>query len=184
MIRVIKLGGSLLQASALPACLDAVERLSGCTLLVPGGGLFAEQVRNAQQIFKFDDVLAHRMALLAMQQMALLFKGLKPGFGLLRSIEKLADLSGVAIWSPQPEELDSAGVPASWDITSDSLAAWLAARLGADELILVKSAQISAGASLLDLQEQGTVDAAFSGFAAGVSCPITIINKDCFISAA
>lgn len=183
MKRVIKLGGSLLQGQALPACLNAAESLSGVKVLVPGGGVFAEQVRQAQVIHGFDDVSAHAMAILAMRQMALLIKGLKPDYSLLESAEHLAVADGgVAVWSPRLRELDNAGVPASWDVTSDSLAAWLAARIGADELMLVKSANVRSGASLSELRQQGVVDAAFSAFAAKLDCPVTVINKDRFIA--
>ena len=51
-------------------------------VIVPGGGAFADQVRLAQQHWQFDDKTAHSMAILAMQQMALLFKGLKGDFPL------------------------------------------------------------------------------------------------------
>lgn len=184
MIRVVKLGGSLLEASALPACLDAVERFGGHTLIVPGGGLFAEQVRIAQRLWRFDDVAAHRMAILAMRQMALLFNSLKPDFVLFDTLAELGGLPRVAIWSPRPDELDDAGIAAGWDVTSDSLAAWLAGQANADALLLVKSAAIDTDATLAELQQQGIVDAAFNRFAAPLRCPITVINKDRFLSAA
>ncbi len=184
MTRVIKLGGSLLEASALLACLDAVESMDGQILLVPGGGVFAEQVRVAQRLWRFDDVAAHRMAILAMQQMALLFHSLKPDFALFRDATELDGLPRVAIWSPQLDELDSAGIEASWDITSDSLAAWLAGLVGADQLILIKSATVDAIDTLVELQRQGIVDAAFIRYAERINCPITVINKDRFLSAA
>ncbi|HEY8219198.1 MAG TPA: uridylate kinase, partial [Methylobacter sp.] len=81
-LTVIKLGGSLSRTDALVNCLDAVEQnyQGRAVVIVPGGGAFADQVRLAQQHWQFDDNTAHHMALLAMQQMALMFKGLKPGF--------------------------------------------------------------------------------------------------------
>ena len=184
MIRVIKLGGSLLEASVLPACLDAAERLEGRIVIVPGGGVFAEQVRVAQGLWRFDDVAAHRMAILAMQQMALLFNSLRPDFALFDTAAELGGLPRIVIWSPQVDELDHAGVDVGWDVTSDSLAAWLAGQVRADELLLVKSAAVGAGATLAELQAQGIVDAAFNRHAERLSCPITVINKDHFLSGA
>ncbi|MDD1621386.1 MAG: uridylate kinase [Methylococcaceae bacterium] len=184
MTRVIKLGGSLLEASVLPACLDVVERLDGRVLIVPGGGVFAEQVRIAQNIWRFDDVAAHRMAILAMRQMALLFNSLKPNFALFETAVVPEGLPRIAIWSPRVDELDNAGIEASWDITSDSLAAWLAGRMRAVELVLVKSAAVDIGATLAELQRQGIVDAAFNRYAERLSCQITVINKDRFLSGA
>ncbi|MDD4915680.1 MAG: uridylate kinase [Methylococcales bacterium] len=183
MMRVVKLGGSLLAADALPACLDAVQRLDGLNILTPGGGAFADQVRTLQRQYGFDDVAAHRMALLAMQQMAVLFNSLKPGFALLDTVAKLKTVTGTAIWLPQAAELDAAGVAASWDVTSDSLAAWLAGQLAADELILVKSAAIARPHTLADLQRQGVVDAAFRHFADGLDSRIRVVGKTEFVQA-
>lgn len=182
MIRIIKLGGSLLEASALPACLEVIECLPGQTLIVPGGGVFAEQVRIAQRIWQFGDVAAHRMAILAMQQMALLFNSLKPDFALFETLSDVSALPRISIWSPQVDELNRAGIAASWDVTSDSLAAWLAGQIVTDELVLVKSADVDAAASLVELQAQGIVDVAFSRYAERLRCPITVINKDSFLS--
>ena len=183
MLRVIKLGGSLLLAEALPACLATVARLPGCNIVVPGGGVFAEQVRIQQALHRFDDVAAHRMALLAMQQMAVLLQSLQPDFSLLHCVADFCYTVGSAIWSPLPVELDNAGIAPSWDITSDSLAAWLAGRLQADQLVLVKSAPVAGQAQLPDLQAQGVLDAGFLSFAKQLACPITVLNQRDFIAA-
>lgn len=182
MISVIKLGGSLLTAQTLPACLNAVEHIAGKVLIVPGGGVFADQVRTAQTEWHFDDGAAHRMAILAMQQMAVLFSSLKPHFTLLHSVSGIAALPNVAIWSPDPDELDANGVIPSWDITSDSLAAWLALWVGADQLLLVKSCLVDESASISDMQAQGIIDAGFSHFSTQLACKIRVINKERFLS--
>ncbi|MGJ0485880.1 MAG: uridylate kinase [Methylomicrobium sp.] len=176
---VVKLGGSLEAAGTLAGCLAAIERkfADRAVILVPGGGLFADRVRAAQQQWQFDDQVAHRMALLAMQQMALLFNGLKPDWPIAGRVADLKGGPGVRIWSPDPDELDQAGIPASWDITSDSLAAWLAAQLSTAELILVKSAVIEAGLSLAELTERQIVDKAFCAYAANARFKITLINQ-------
>ncbi|MCX7092360.1 MAG: uridylate kinase [Methylobacter sp.] len=178
---IIKLGGSLSRSEALVNCLNAVEKNYPDTpvVIVPGGGAFADQVRLAQQHWRFDDNTAHRMALLAMQQMALLFKGLKPDFAVADSvpaIQALLNSQKTVIWSPDIIELDNAGIPASWDITSDSLAAWLADMLSASELILIKSAAIDAKLSLHQLAEQAIVDKAFCGFVAQAAFKVRVVS--------
>lgn len=182
---VIKLGGSLTYSGELPACLDSVEQnYRGKTVvIVPGGGAFADQVRSAQQHWRFDDSTAHAMALLAMQQMALLFNGLKMHFKIARSLAEIQQhvlAEPVLIWSPDIAELDLAGIPASWEITSDSLSAWLANRLSADELVLVKSADVNADLNLAELAEQDIVDKAFYSFVADATFLIKIINVQNF----
>jgi dihydroneopterin aldolase len=44
----------------------------------------------------------------------------------------------VPVWLPTQMVLADTVIPHSWDVTSDSLAAWLAGRIGAERLILVK----------------------------------------------
>jgi len=180
-IIIIKLGGSLSRSDTLVNCLNAVEKnyQGRAVVVVPGGGAFADQVRLAQQQWQFDDTTAHHMALLAMQQMALMFKGLKPDFAIADTVAAIHDQLNrkkTVIWSPDIIELDNAGIEASWDITSDSLAAWLAKTLSATELILIKSAAIDVGLSLQQLAEQHIVDKAFCDFVAQAAFKIRIIN--------
>jgi 5-(aminomethyl)-3-furanmethanol phosphate kinase len=59
-------------------------------------------------------------------------------------------------------------IAASWAVTSDSLAAWLARRLGARRLVLVKSAAAPSAAAPAELAARGLVDAAFPDYAAGL----------------
>lgn len=182
---VVKLGGSLAHSGALVKCLDTIEQKyqGRAVVIVPGGGAFADQVRIAQSHWRFDDKTAHAMALLAMQQMALMLKGLKLDFSIASSvtdIQEQLNRQKTVIWSPDIVELDSAGIQATWDITSDSLAAWLAKALSAKELILVKSANINDSLSMRELAEQNIVDKAFCDFLAQTSFKITIINEQSF----
>jgi len=182
---IIKLGGSLAQSSALIKCLNKIEQFyqGRSVIIVPGGGAFADQVRLAQQQWQFDDVTAHHMAILAMQQMALLFKGLMPHWAIVNSLSELQQgilLNKTFIWSPNSEELDQSGIPATWDITSDSLAAWLAKQVCATELILVKSALIDPLASFEDLEAQHIIDRGFYQQSQFTLFSIQIVNQQDF----
>jgi aspartokinase-like uncharacterized kinase len=181
-MRVIKLGGSLSKSQALSRCLQQIARSTkDKTVIVPGGGDFAEQVRLAQQQWQFNEVIAHEMAILAMQQMALLFKGLQADFVVCHSLAEIKPQCAAVplIWSPDIAELNQAGVAASWDVTSDSLAAWLATQLAASELILVKAAAVSTN-HLAQLTQQGVIDRAFVAFAEHATFPIHILNQERF----
>jgi aspartokinase-like uncharacterized kinase len=182
---IVKLGGSLSRADTLLKCLNNVEQnyQGREVVIVPGGGAFADPVRLAQHHWQFDDKTAHSMAILAMQQMALLIKGLKDDFFIARSVTgicKQLSQHKIVIWSPEIAELDNAGVPASWDITSDSLAAWLAKTLSARELILVKSAKIDASLSLQQLTKQNIVDKGFCDFVMQAAFKIQVVNQQHF----
>ena len=182
---VVKLGGSLSRSDALIKSLNSVEQnyADSAVVIVPGGGAFADQVRWAQQRWRFDDTTAHRMAILAMQQMALLIKGLKDDFSIARSvndIQKQLSRQKIVIWLPDIVELDNSAIKASWDITSDSLAAWLAKILPATELILVKSAIIDSSLSLQQLAKLDIVDKVFCDFVSQATFRLQVINQQDF----
>ena len=165
---VLELGGSLLSSSILPQWLHlAVKEGKGRLVIVPGGGVFADQVRSTQKKWQYDDQTAHYMAILAMQQMALLFKGLCPDLCIVNQVAAIRpalDKQALVVWSPLATELDSGKIKASWEVTSDTLAAWLATQLSADQLMLVKSAQLPENATLQQLSEHNIVDQAFADF--------------------
>lgn len=184
---VIKLGGSLCASGKLPACLDKIEHdyEGKTTVIVPGGGLFAEQVRLLQPRLFFDDRTAHQMALLAMQQMALLYQGLKPQFTRIGSVNAFVNPENrnkIAIWSPEVTELDQAGIPSSWSITSDSLSAWLAGALTAKKLIIVKSVTIAENFDALKLVESQIVDSSFNHYIKHAPFKLEIVNAEIFLS--
>jgi aspartokinase-like uncharacterized kinase len=185
---VIKLGGSLLETGKLGQCLDKIEQNyhGDSVVIVPGGGVFAEQVRKAQREWRFDDAVAHRMAILAMQQMALMINAFKPQIPIVNIIKAKSlsenKLPSNSIWSPEIEELDQAGIPNSWGITSDSLSAWLAGQLGADELIVVKSVNINEEHTVQELVKLQIVDAEFCRYLQPDLCKTTVINAEKFLS--
>jgi aspartokinase-like uncharacterized kinase len=181
-LHIFKLGGSLTESVILTDWLDLiVNGYQGTAVIVPGGGAFAEQVRIAQQQWKFDDVVAHQMAILAMQQTALLFHGINRKIPVVQSAEEIHNSlhqHRVVIWSPEIKWLDACGVPASWEITSDSLAAWLGIKLSATKLVMVKSGPIPRAYSLAELATLGVVDAAFYGYCKQANYAIEFFNRN------
>ncbi|MFW5444484.1 MAG: uridylate kinase [Methylococcaceae bacterium] len=181
-MKVIKLGGSLMQdIPVLTQCLKSIERQNKEKLvLVPGGGTFADQVRLVQKQWGFTDEIAHQMAVLAMQQTAILFSSIVQSVvlaGKVSTIQQALVNHSVVIWSPDIDELNSANIKTDWDVTSDSLAAWLANQLKATELILVKSAEIPFTLSIQQMQEQGLLDQAFNAYTKDATYKITLLNK-------
>ncbi len=78
-ISIVKLGGSLARSERLTAWLDSLAEAAGEVVVVPGGGPFAERVREMQQRWRFDDPTAHHLALLAMEQFGRMLAVLRPG---------------------------------------------------------------------------------------------------------
>ena len=162
---VVKLGGSVVRSGALAGWLDVIASAACPVVVVPGGGALADEVRACQTQLGFGDQAAHRMALLAMDQLAWAVAGLRPGFSVGAKEEELSavlDRKRIAVWAPYALVAERSDIEESWRLTSDSLALWLAGRLGATRCYLVKSierkvAQTTAG----QLARDGVVDAAF-----------------------
>lgn len=143
---VVKVGGAVVRdAEVLADVLGSVATLAhrGPVLVVPGGGEFADGVRLTQARLGFPDDTAHWMALLAMDQVAeLLAASLPTGCVVHDSGEVAQALARGACPVLAPARWMRAAdvLPRSWDVTSDSVAAFVAGALDAPELILVKRA--------------------------------------------
>ena len=95
---------------------------------------------------RFDDSAAHDMALMAMSQFGRALQGLDSRFRLVSSVSLIrrACREGIVpVWSPDPMA-GAAKLPATWRLTSDSLSAWLAHKLDARRLILIKHGEFPA----------------------------------------
>lgn len=150
---VLKLGGSLLESGRMSEVLSLVAKRGRPVIVVPGGGNFADQVRQSQRDHGFDDATAHRLALFAMHQMANVIVSRAPHFAIAASLEEFAIVGAsnmVPVWAPAAMALADEAIPKTWEMTSDSLAAWLAGLAGGVELALVKSCAVNPEESLAD----------------------------------
>jgi aspartokinase-like uncharacterized kinase len=163
---IIKLGGSLYESGLLAAALQRIAASSRAIILVPGGGPFADAVRAAQQRYGFSDALAHRLAILAMQQMACVIADMQPECVTADTPDDLMRLaqSGlqIPVWAPDAMTRRAGDIPRSWSMTSDGLAAWLAVKLGRLEVCLVKSCPVPRSLTVEALAQAGIVDAEFA----------------------
>jgi dihydroneopterin aldolase len=167
-LTVVKLGGSYAFSSDLPGWLAAIASSAGDIVLVPGGGPFADAVRSAQPRMGFDDDAAHHMALLGMDQygraLAALNKRFTPAAS-IAGIRRALRAGNVPIWSPTEMVLKRNDIPRSWEVTSDGLAAWLACRIGARCVLLIKHVDPPPDPIRIeDLVARGVVDRSFAAF--------------------
>ena len=166
---VVKIGGSLLGSPELESWLELFVKYSdGNIIIVPGGGIFANAVREAQILTKISDACAHKLSVLAMDQFGLLLANLNPLLATAKTeceIDERTWQHRAIVWLPSHMVLSDDSIPQSWDVTSDSLAAWLAKKLNAKQLVLVKSDKPSASQLCLKrLTEEGVVDEALNEF--------------------
>jgi aspartokinase-like uncharacterized kinase len=141
---VIKVGGAL---AAIPDALDRVcAELTRASrdhrlLVVPGGGPFADAVRDFERRVGMSSDAAHWMAILAMDQYAHVLAGRIAGAVLVEEpgavIETVA-LGRAAVLAPSRWMRSADVLPHSWAATSDSIAAFVAGALDATRLILIK----------------------------------------------
>ncbi len=175
---VVKLGGSLHDSPALGRWLRWLATAPGPPrIVVPGGGPFADTVRRLQPELDFDDLAAHRMAILAMQQYGLVLQAQAPDMRLAESEPELRRAQA-AVWLPW-RLAGRAAIAPSWAVTSDSLACWLAMRLGAERLVLVKSAAVPIGVHAAgELAAAGLLDTAFAGYARAFAGRIELAHRE------
>jgi 5-(aminomethyl)-3-furanmethanol phosphate kinase len=171
-LTVIKVGGSLFDWPELPRRLtemvnarqaaDREERL----VLIAGGGPAADLVRALDRIHGLGDLSAHRLALHAMDLTAIILAELLPRTVLVLSLDNLRSVfsaGSIPVLAPRLilddfERSGRNGLPASWDVTSDTIAAWMALSIGADRLILLKSAPLPPEMTRLEAARLGLVD--------------------------
>lgn len=165
---IVKLGGSLSRDPCLRDWLKLLAAHGGRVVIVPGGGEFAETSRAMQAHWGTDDLTAHNMAVLGMAQFAQLMHGLQCELPLAESetaIRVALARQRAPIWLPTDLQRDRADELTTWNVTSDSLAAWLALRLRAARVVLIKSCPLPEHGTPGALSEAGIVDAAYEDFA-------------------
>jgi len=174
-LAVIKVGGSLFDWPDLPVSLETFVGVRFPTtgierpLLIAGGGPAADLVRDLDRIHRLDDETAHHLALHAMDLSAFLLSAIVPGAHPVDSLESILPVLAnglVPVLAPRQtlhaidqSELDP--LPASWDVTSDTIAAWIAAHVKASRLILLKSASLGRHVTLHEAARAGLVDPVF-----------------------
>lgn len=149
--QVVKFGGSLTekgtikQIATIGKSIKEAFDIIPSFLVVPGGGIFAEDVRLAQQRFGFSNETAHWLAIHAMDQHALILKYFIPNSILIDYFELVAllnnrneNISKIPILTVSNFMKTTSQLPHSWDTTSDAIATEIAANLHIRKIIFLK----------------------------------------------
>lgn len=183
-IRVIKVGGSLFDLPDLAERLRSLlSRLSLATnVLVAGGGALADAIEQAQRRHDINDEAAHWLCISTLNTSAAWLHAILPEASLTEDAGVVLTAAAPSNWILQVERLLRSPLsgdairqlPHDWSVTTDSIAAAVAVELGAEELLLVKSADFSPPPNpprlccLAEAAQQGIVDGYFPTAAAGI----------------
>jgi len=142
-LAIVKVGGSLaLYSEKLRnLCVKLNEVSKNHRLIVlPGGGEFADTVRNLDARFKLSSTVSHRMAILGMDQYGFLLSDLLPHSVIINKPEnaqRILDLGKLPVFLPSHFLFSEDPLENSWDVTSDSIAVYFAGQLHASRVVLV-----------------------------------------------
>lgn len=178
-LRVVKIGGSLLTlqnvVDRVNAWLDTQPEAT--TLLVVGGGPTVDTIRDLAQLFSYTDEFLHWLCVDLLEASFQLVREQANCWNIISSREGLSSIrrvhnrSLVRIATFYSKDLVAGlpiPLPIGWQTTTDSLAALLAHVVAADELVLLKSCDVSDTENWESLAEMGIVDRAFPNAVAGI----------------
>lgn len=196
---VIKVGGSLGQSSIFPNLLQKITEIGSRhkILVVPGGGGFANAIRDYDRRFGVTADAGHWMSILAMDQYGHLISSMLVNSVLVRGLASAreAQLQGrIPVLLPYDLLRETDALPRSWGVTSDSISAWLAELAGARQLVLLKSVDglfhgSDGSKRAVELQKterwtpgagyQGVVDHYFSTILQKITMDPWLVNGNC-----
>lgn len=166
---VVKVGGSLYD---LPDLGPRLQRWLGTfptrnVLLVPGGGFTTDWVRELDRCHHLGEERSHWLALQALSLNAHFLAMLLPGSRVVGDVEEAkVKLEGLSILDAYHfacvDEKNAERLPHLWEVTSDSIAARVAAVAQARELILLKSVTLPADMTWTKAAELSHVDPYFA----------------------
>lgn len=172
MRRVVKVGGSLLLRDDLREALSRwiADQSEAETLVIIGGGELIDAIRNLDRVHGSDPVETHWLCVELLETTFRLFSSwfdwecVRTRESLLAAIRsgfktESPTLISVSAFYNRDDAVD--GVPLDWRTTSDTIAALLAQRTAAEELVLLKSCPVDPSARIRQLVELGIVDEAF-----------------------
>ncbi|WP_143543981.1 protein kinase [Rhodopirellula sp. MGV] len=185
MRRVVKLGGSLLLQPQLVSGLRTwlADQTPASNLMIAGGGQLIDAVRELDGIYRSDSPWVHWQCVellrttigwLSQQLPEMQFITTPAQFETLRSPELPNGNYLLQVDSFYNRGVDPI-LPEDWRTTTDAIAGYLAMRLNADELVLLKSCDTDPTLSIEQLAERGIVDEALPLIAPELP-PIRIVN--------
>lgn len=137
---IVKIGGSLMYD-----CEDLINTLKNyCSksnkkiVIIPGGGRFADIVRELYKLKNLDDIIAHKLSTLSTDIYGeyISYIGDIPKSDNLHDTKNILKYNNIVVLLPSKIILGTDELPNNWNITSDSFAGYIGKLLKVDKLII------------------------------------------------
>ena len=174
---IIKIGGSWLKNPSLPSLLVGIKKICNKDIvIVPGGGSFADSVRDVYDKTKMSENLANKLALKSTELFAEYLKELDNDLCLIENPKNFTK-EEICVWLPSKKLSQNNSFKNNWDSTSDSVAAWLANKIMAEGIIFIKSLKdFKSKNKLYYLQNKNILDKNISIYLSGYNGLIKIVG--------
>ncbi len=171
---IIKLGGSLFDLPDLGTRLeDFLEHHHFPNpIFIPGGGPFADAVRELDHLHHLGDAASHEIGTHTLSLSSRFVASLSVRFvltALPEEFDRCWTRQSIPIFDAAAMTLNHSPLPSSWDVTSDSIAAWICSLHPKSQLVLVKSVDLPKGLSYRDATQAGLVDQYFPNIAGNLT---------------
>jgi len=143
---VFKIGGKILEnsnnikstISQLTHLYD--EKILQKILVIPGGGSFANFVRSLDEVLQIGDDLAHWIAIYSMNYNGIILNRKYPNLETIEKLKTFQDAKQMfCIFLPYSFLREDDTLPHNWDVTSDSIALYVANKLKLSQCFIIKN---------------------------------------------
>lgn len=142
---VFKIGGKILENSKnLEFTFSQLKKLYEDNtlqkiIIIPGGGSYADFIRSSDENLVLGDDLAHWMAIFSMDYNGKELNKKFPDLECINDFKKIQSANNIfCIFLPYSYLRKKDELPHSWDVTSDSMAIYIANKLNLNECYLIK----------------------------------------------
>ncbi|NND96052.1 MAG: hypothetical protein HKN47_01845 [Pirellulaceae bacterium] len=171
MRRVVKVGGSLLTQPDLVATLTRwfLEQPIAENVVIVGGGGLIDAIRRLDAVRPGDPAEVHWRCVDLLQATSRTFHDWFSSWEFIETADQLQRRQRDGFSQTQPTLVDVISfyrrggddhLPEDWRTTTDAIAALLATRIDADELVLLKACDVDKNTSIEHLVATGIVDEA------------------------
>ena len=135
-MKIVKLGGSLQEKGReiIRFLSNYAEKNAHTVIIIPGGGHFVKRIKELSEQEVISDDAAHWMAVLGMHQYGFYLAD-GSGIEIVESVEELRNVVHICVLLPYTLLKADDSLPHTWNVTSDTIAAFVANKVGETSFI-------------------------------------------------